>query len=258
MTHKPSLRDVVRRATATELPRRFYETATVGPEDGLLAVLLDGRPVRTPAKQRLAVKDAAVAEALAAEWQGQGERIDPGTMPLTRIVNAAIDRVAGEMAAVRGDIVAYGGSDLLCYRADGPEDLVDRQNAVWSPLLDWARQALGARFILAEGVVHVTQQPETLAAIDRALERFDALQLAALHVVTTLAGSAIIALALAAGRLTPDEAWLAAHLDEDWQMSRWGADEVALSRRAARRREFDAAALILAGSADSSTGGDAT
>jgi chaperone required for assembly of F1-ATPase len=200
----------------------------------------------TPAKRPLAVSNRAVAEALASEWASQGEHIDPASMPITRIVNSAIDGVAGEMAAVRADIVSHAGSDLLCYRAEGPQGLVEAQDAAWSPLVAWARDALGARFILAEGVMPVKQDDQTLAAIARALESFGPLALAALHTVTTLTGSAIIALALALGRITPDEAWAAAHVDEDWQMKKWGTDAAAASRRSARRREFDAAAAILA------------
>ena len=143
-----------------------------------------------------------------------------------RIVNSAIDGVAGEMAAVRADIVSHAGSDLLCYRAEGPRGLVEAQDAAWSPLVSWAKDALGARFILAEGVMPVKQDDQTLAAIARAVEGFGPLALAALHTVTTLTGSAIIALR-SRGRITPDEAWAAAHVDEDWQMKKWGGDTAA-------------------------------
>ena len=236
----------VRRAAHRALPGRFYKEAKAEPHGDLFALKLDGRLAMTPAKQPLAVASRPVAEALAGEWASQGEHIDPASMPLTRIVNSAIDGVAGEMPAVRADIVSHAGSDLLCYRAEGPEGLVEAQNAAWAPLLAWAKEALGARFILAEGVMPVKQDEATLAAIARAVEGYGPLALAALHTVTTLTGSAIIALALAKGRITPDEAWATAHVDEDWQMEKWGADEAAVSRRSARRREFDAAAAILA------------
>ena len=186
-----------------------------------------------------------MAEALAAEWQGQGERIDPATMPLTRIANSAIDRVAGEMAPVRAEIVKYAGSDLVCYRGEGPASLVAAQEAAWDPVLAWAREALGARFVLAEGIIAVEQPAESLAAVDTALAGLDPLRLAAVHVVTTLTGSALIALAVLNGALGPEEAWAAAHVDEDWQMEQWGRDEMALARRAARWRDMQAAALIL-------------
>ena len=244
--NKPSdPRTTVRRLARPERPKRFYKTAAVGPGETGFAVLLDGRPLRTPARKPVAVDDAAVAAALAKEWDAQAEVIEPGTMPLTRIVNTAIDRVAGDMKAVRADIVAHAGTDLICYRADGPGSLVEAENVLWTPLLDWAREELGARLILAEGIVHVSQDEAALAAIAEAVRPYDALSLAALHVATTLTGSAILALALARGRLSVDEAWAVAHVDEDWQMRHWGRDEVALARRAARFAELEAAALVL-------------
>jgi chaperone required for assembly of F1-ATPase len=229
-----------------ELPKRFYKAAAAIPVDGGYAVALDGRTVKTPASKPLAVPSLAVATALAAEWEAQTERIDPGKMPLTRLVNAAIDRVSGEMAAVRADIVAYAGNDLICYRADGPESLVAAQNAAWNPLVQWAKDALGARLTLVEGVIHAPQDPTVMDAIARAIEPFDALRLAALHTATTLSGSAIIAFALARGHVGLAKAWAAAHVDEDWQMGHWGRDEAAMARRAAREAEFEAAGLILA------------
>jgi chaperone required for assembly of F1-ATPase len=235
-----------RRLMRPELPRRFYKSATVGERNGKFAVLLDGRPARTPGRHLLAVAIADVAGALAAEWNAQGEWIDPSAMPLTRLVNAGIDRVAAEMPAVRGEIVKYAGSDLLCYRAEGPPDLVARQEGAWSPLIDWAEQTFDVGLRLGAGVVHVAQAAATLARIDSALADYDALSIAAINAVTTLTGSAIIALAVARGRLDAREAWAGAHVDEDWQMERWGADEAALQRRAARWREMEAAVLILA------------
>lgn len=240
--------EAARRMARRELPRRFYKEASIAPQGDGFAVTLDGRVAKTPAGKPLQVPEEKLAAALAVEWQTQGEFIDPATMPLTRIVNAAIDRVAGEMAAVRADIVKHAGSDLLLYRAESPPSLVEAQQKEWSPLVDWARQALGARFILAEGIVHVTQDPAALAAIARAVEPYDPLALAALHTITTLTGSAIIALAVAHRRLTTEEAWKAAHVDEDFQMSQWGKDELALARRAARWQEMEAAAQILSAS----------
>jgi len=235
------------RLARPELPKRFYALATAAPvAGGGFALHLDGRGAKTPARNPLAVGDKRVAEALAAEWNAVGERIDPGAMPLTKLVNSAIDRVAVEMQAVRADIVAYAGTDAICYRAEGPESLIAAEDSAWNPLLVWAREALGARFVLAGGIMHVRQDERTLAAIADALKPLDSLTLAALHVVTTLTGSAIIALALLRGRLSPDEAWAAAHVDEDWQARHWGEDELANQRRLARRAEFDAAALVLA------------
>jgi chaperone required for assembly of F1-ATPase len=201
---------------------------------------------KTPAGHPLAVASKRIATAMAAEWAAQGERLDPATMPLTRIVNSAIDGVSRQVDAVRADIVRHAGSDLVCYRAEGPEALTARQEAVWAPLLAFARDALGARFVLAEGVMHVEQSPEALAAIGRALQGYDAPSLAAIHTVTTLTGSAVIALALARHQVSAEEGWAAAHVDEDWQMSQWGEDAPALQRRALRWREMEAAAAILA------------
>jgi chaperone required for assembly of F1-ATPase len=234
-----------RRMARVELPRRFYGEAKAERRGEGYALLLDGRLAKTPAKKPLIVQKRAVAEALAAEWAAQGERLDPSKMPVTRIVNAAIDRIGEEQAAVRADIVKHAASDLLCYRAEGPQSLIDRQEALWSPLIAWAGETLGARFILSAGIVHVAQPERTLQAIEKAVAPFDPFELAALHSATTLSGSAIIALALARGRVTADAAWEAANLDEDWQMSQWGADEAAAALRKQRFNEFAAAALIL-------------
>ena len=233
------------RLARQELPRRFYKTAAAEQREGGFALTLDGKQARTPTRNPLVVANRAVAEAMAAEWASQGEHIDPSTMPLTRIANAAIDRVAGEMEAVAGEIVKYAGTDLVCYRADGPPSLVAAQEAAWAPVLAWAREALGARFVLVEGIIAAEQPEASLAAIAGALADLDPLRLAAVNVVTTLTGSALIAVALLRGHLTAEAAWAAAHVDEDWQMGQWGRDEIALQRRAARWREMQAAALIL-------------
>jgi chaperone required for assembly of F1-ATPase len=233
------------RLARQELPRRFYKTAAVLPREGGFVLTLDGKPARTPGRNPIVVVPEAVAAALAAEWQAQGERIDPATMPLTRIVHSAIDRVSREMEPVRAEIVKYAGSDLTCYRAGEPASLVEAQAAAWGPLLAWARAALGAGFVLAEGIVAVDQPAESLDAVAAALSDLDPLRLAAVHVVTTLTGSALIGLAVLRGALSPEEAWAAGHVDEDWQMEQWGRDTMALSRRAARWREMQAAALIL-------------
>ena len=171
----------------------------------------------------MVVAREVVAAAMAAEWEAQSERIDPGTMPMTRIVNSAIDRVARrDGGGPRGDRqIRRLGPHLLPRRwAGGPGR---RQDEVWSPLIAWAREALGARFVLAEGIVHVVQDKAALDAVARALDPYEALSLAAISTITTLTGSAILALAVARGRLTAAEAWAAAHVDEDWQMSLWGS-----------------------------------
>ncbi|WP_108683453.1 ATP12 family chaperone protein [Methyloceanibacter sp. wino2] len=228
------------------LPKRFYKEVTVSDEGGQAAILLDGRPVRTPGKAPLTVPNAALAEAIADEWRAQGDRIDPHTMPLTKLVNSAIDGVVGQEAAVVDDIVAHAGSDLLCYRASGPEGLLALQAEAWDPVLAWASGALGAPMSLAEGVMHIPQPEASLAALRAEIEALDALKLAALHVMTTLTGSALLPLAVARGELSPEAAWDAAHVDEDWQISQWGEDAEARQRRKNRKADFEAAAKLLA------------
>jgi chaperone required for assembly of F1-ATPase len=246
----PPLDDPVaaaRRSTRATLRRRFYTNATTAPVAGGYAVLLDDKPVNTPARRPLAAPTLALAEAIAAEWQAQQDVIDPAKMPLTRLANAIIDGVATAPQPVADEIAKYLASDLLFYRAGSPEGLVESQRSHWDPILAWARQALGADFRTAEGVVHVTQPPAALTAARAAIPD-DPWRLGAAHVVTTLTGSALIALALSRGALSADAAWQAAHVDEDWNMAQWGRDEMALQRRDFRHAEFQAAALVLAGS----------
>lgn len=229
-----------------ELPKRFYEKVGVEERDGGHAVLLDGRPVRTPARRVLAFPSAALAQAAAAEWASQEKTVDPATMPLTRIANSAIDGVADRLAEVADTIAEYAGSDLLCYRADSPEKLVARQNAAWDPVLAWAGARLGRPFSLACGLMPVSQDAVLLAAFRGALDGRGPLVLAALHTVTTLTGSAVLALSLGEGAFQADAVWSAAHVDEDWNIEQWGEDAEAAARRKARHAEFAAAALILA------------
>jgi chaperone required for assembly of F1-ATPase len=242
--------DPVRRAQIqmrTPLPKRFYKAVSVEPDGEVFGVRLDGKPVRTPGKALLALPNAAAAALVAGEFEAQAEVIDPVTMPTLRLVNTAIDGVAADPQAVLEDILRFASSDLLCYRADGPQGLVDRQNRHWDPVLDWARSDLGARFNLAEGVIHVEQPRGTIAVLGAHLaRRADPLRLAALHVMTSLTGSALLALAVEAGGLDTEAAWLAAHVDEDWQIEQWGQDAEALSRRAQRKRDMMAAAGLLA------------
>ncbi|OAP41935.1 ATPase [Sinorhizobium glycinis] len=242
--------DPVRRAQIQmqkPLPKRFYKTVGIAEaEGGGHAVLLDGRPVRTPAKRPLAVPTLKLAELLAAEWDAQAEIIDPSAMPLTRIVNTAIDGVALDQRAVFDEIVRFAGSDLLCYRADSPAGLVQRQNEIWNPVLDWAAQSLGARFILAEGVIHQEQPHEAISAYAEGVRAFATpLGLACLHTITALTGSALLALAFGMGRLSAEDAWSAAHVDEDWQIEHWGTDEEAFQRRESRWKEMQAATAVL-------------
>ncbi|TXN13796.1 ATPase, partial [Methylobacterium sp. WL122] len=184
---------------------------------------------------------------LAAEWAAQGETIDPAKMPFTRLINTAIDGVAPRMAAVAEDLWPYAGTDLVAYRAGTPERLVAAQAEAWDPILDWAREALGARLILSEGVMHVTQPEDSVTALRAAVSAIDdPFRLAAFHTLTTLSGSLLIALAVLAGRLTAEEGWEAAHVDETYQTAVWGADEDAATRLAGRKVEFLAAAEVAA------------
>ncbi|KUO57202.1 MAG: hypothetical protein APF80_04250 [Alphaproteobacteria bacterium BRH_c36] len=237
------------RRDARALPKRFYEDVSVAERslDGSgreWQLLLDARAVRTPGKALVAVPSQRLAEALAEEWRAQTERIDPATMPLTKIVNSAIDGVRGRETEVAADIVAFAGSDLVCYRAEGPDDLVAMQAAAWDRVLEWARGVFGARFVLAQGVMPVEQPSTSIEALAAELRDFDALKLCALHVITTLTGSALIALAHARGELSLEAAWQAAHVDEDFQIAQWGADEEATERRNKRWAEFQAASAI--------------
>jgi chaperone required for assembly of F1-ATPase len=244
-TERPDPIEAARRAMRPPLPRRFYREAAVDEAEDGFRVMLEGRPVRTPARRFLAAPTRALADALTAEWNAQGKSIDPATMPLTRLANSIIDGVANAPEPVAAEIAKYLGSDLLLYRAEGPQGLLERQAQHWDPLIAWAREALGARFVLAQGVVHVAQ-PQGAVTSARAAVPGDPWRLGAIHVITTLTGSALIALALMRGRLTADQAWDAAHVDEDWNMEQWGRDDIALERRAARRTEMDAAARVLA------------
>ncbi len=226
--------------------RRFYKKAEVEEVDERFVLSLDGRRARTPGRNPLAHASRPLMLEVAAEWERQGETIDPAGMPLTRLMNSAIDGVAHTMAETRADILRYAGSDLLCYRAEEPDTLVARQAHAFDPVLRWAADQLGARFHVTAGVMHVAQPPEALAAIGAALEAYnDPAALAALRVMTTLSGSALLALAVARGFRTPEAAWRAAHVDEDFQTERWGADAEALTRREARWREFEAAATVV-------------
>jgi chaperone required for assembly of F1-ATPase len=227
------------------LPKRFYKNAGIEERDGLFHLTLDGRVAKTPGKQALAVPSRALAEAMAREWAEQGAEIDPSTMPITRIVNSAIDGVKPRQAEVVDDLVRYAGSDLIYYRVSEPARLVQSQDVTWNPILDWVKESHGARFNLAEGVMHVTQPGEAIAAIRAVLERIDSpFALAALHVMTTLSGSVLIALAHASGPLDADQAWAAAHVDELYQESVWGEDYEAMERRRRREADFKAASEV--------------
>jgi len=236
--------EAARRSTRPILRRRFYGTVTTARVSAGHAVELDRKPLRTPAGRVLAAPTPGLAQAIAAEWAAQGEMIDPAKMPHTRLANAIIDGVAERPGLVAAEIEKYLASDLVCYRADGPQGLRERQAEHWDPILAWARDTLGAPLRLGEGVVHVAQPAAALAAARAAIPA-GPWRLGAVHAVTTLTGSALIALSLARGGLSAEAAWRAAHVDEDWNMEQWGRDELALERREFRFAEFSAAAAVL-------------
>jgi chaperone required for assembly of F1-ATPase len=236
--------EAVRRGTRTPRRKRFYTVADVAETDGGFAITLDGKPIRTPSGRVVAVPVKSLAQAIAAEWQAQGETLEPQTMPLTRFANSVVEGVVDRADQVRDDIAKYLQTDLLFYRAGHPEELVRREAQHWDPVLDWARDSLGAHFILAEGVMHVSQPEQAIAAVCAALPS-DPWTIAAAHVVTTVTGSALLALALSHRVRDPQQVWAAAHVDEDWNAEQWGEDEEAAARRAARQVDFSAAVQIV-------------
>jgi chaperone required for assembly of F1-ATPase len=243
----PSLdpEEAVRQSTRTGQRKRFYALASVSETPDGFAILLDGKPVRTPSRNLLAAPSQEIAAMMAAEWQAQRDVIDPMTMPVTRLANSVIDGVTGRVEAVVEDIAKYFETDLLFYRAGHPEALVAREASHWDPVLFWAAEMLGAHFILTEGIVHV-RQPDPAIAAARAALPSEPWAVGALHVITTLTGSALLALALMRRRLDADEVWAAAHVNEDWNSEQWGVDEEAAARQAARLSDFRAAASVLA------------
>lgn len=209
-------------------------------------VLLDGRPVRTPAKAALVLPTDALADAVATEWRAVEGEIDPRAMPLTGLANAAIDRVTPIRADFAADLAKYGEGDVLCYRADLPVELAARQDAVWTPMLDWARGRYDVAFTLVTGIIHRAQPAETVARLGAALAARDAWELAALSPLVTISGSLVASLMLAEGAIDAEGAFDATHLDELWQAELWGEDWMATDARAARRADFTAAARFLA------------
>jgi len=236
--------EAVRRATRVPRRKRFYTSAGIAEAEGGFAVTLDGKPIRTPSGRHVVAPNREIAEAIAAEWNAQVEVINPLTMPLTRFANSVGEGVVDRVDAVADDVAKYLGTDLLFYRAGHPEALVAKEAAHWDRVVFWAANELGAHFILAEGIMHITQ-PEPAIKAARAAFPNHPWSVAALHVVTTLTGSALLALALHHGVRNADEVWAAAHVDEDWNIEKWGIDEEVAARRAARLVDFTAAVTIL-------------
>ncbi|MGB7856603.1 MAG: ATP12 family protein [Pseudolabrys sp.] len=230
-----------RRGGRPNLRKRFYETAHVG--DGG-AILIDGKPIKTPARRILNAPTRELAEAIAGEWNSQIDVVDPARMPLTRLANVIIDAVSDAPRPVADEIEKYLRSDLVFYRAEAPAVLAEKEAHAWDPVLAWARDRFNARFVLAQGVMYVAQSRESVEALCSAIPT-EPWRLGAVSSITTLTGSGLLAVALAHQALDAGEVWSAAHVDEDWQMSQWGRDELALQRRAFREAEFRAAASVL-------------
>ena len=222
--------------------KRFWKTtATTEAADGF-GIELDGRPVKTPAKAPLIVPTAALASAIAAEWDAQQDKIDPLTMPVTRGANAAIDKVATQKSEVVALLAAYGDSDLLCYRAAGPAALIAEQKMNWDPLLDWADATYGVRLRSGEGVMHVAQDADGLARLTAELDQLSPFELAAAHDLISLSGSLIIGLAVMRGYVAAPRAWAVSRVDEEWQISQWGEDEEARAQEMLKSQAFENAA----------------
>lgn len=221
--------------------KRFWTAAEVAEADNGFGVTLDGRSVKTPAKAPLTLPSRALAQALAEEWDAQEKVIDPTSMPLTRLANSAIDKVTPQHAAVAEMLAEYGGSDLLCYRAESPEELIQRQAAAWDPWVDWAAARHEARLILAQGLMPVEQPPAALERLHRVVSAHDPFALTALHEFVTLTGSLVLGLAVSAGALEAGEAWDLSRVDERWQEEQWGHDEEAAALARAKREAILAA-----------------
>lgn len=225
--------------------KRFWSKAEAVAGGGEWGVELDGRPVRTPARAPLVLPQEALALAIANEWEETGETVDPRGMPLTGLANAAIDRVAPDPQRFATDLARYAEADLLCYRADGPKALIDRQAAAWDPLLQWARRRYDVDFAVTHGITHVPQQPATIARLSHAVATLDPFHLAGISPLVTIGGSLVAALAVLEGEVDPEAAWTALTVDDAWQLDKWGSDAEAEAALANRRADFTAAARFL-------------
>ena len=225
--------------------KRFYKQADVTELDGGWGVALDGKPIKTPLKTVFAAPTRAMADAAAAEWNAQAEVVNPHAMPVTKAVNSAIDRTGPEYDAVVEMVAAYGGSDLLCYRAEAPEGLIARQAEAWDPLLAWAEEAFGARLLITKGVMHALQPEDGQAALADAVRAHDPFELTALYDLVALSGSLVIGLAISKGRLAVEDGWALSRVDETWQQEFWGVDDEAAAVAARKAGEFADAARFL-------------
>jgi chaperone required for assembly of F1-ATPase len=230
--------------------KRFYKGVSVGQAEDGFRILLDGRPVKTPARNFLAVPTRPMAEAIAAEWRGQSETIEPTSMPFLRLADTVIDGVAANRSEVITAILRYAENDLLCYRAHQPPELARLQRENWDPVLDWAARRYGVRLAVADGFCHVEQPADASTSFGAALDRYDSFSLAALHVAASITGSAVLALALGEGELTPAQLFALSRIDEDYQSSRWGRDSEAEIRATGLARELDNATAFMAAARD--------
>jgi chaperone required for assembly of F1-ATPase len=225
--------------------KRFWKEAAVTPDGGGWGISLDGKPVRSPARKPLVVPTRALGEAIAAEWNEAGERVDPRAMPLTGLANAAIDHVAADPGQFARSLAQYGGSDLACYRAEGPRALVERQERSWDPLLGWARRRFDVDFSTTCGIIHVPQPDATTQRLAHVVAVLEPFRLAGLSPLVTIGGSLVAALAVLEGAISPEQAWNSVTIDDRWQLEQWGADAEAEASLKARRRDFLAAARFL-------------
>ena len=222
--------------------KRFWKDVTITAERG---IALDGRPVRTPGRLALVLPTDVLADAVAGEWRAVEGEIDPRRMPLTGLANTAIERVAPDAATFAAGLAAWAESDMLCYRAESPEPLIERQTAAWDPLLAWARTRYDVHFVVTAGIMHQPQPPATLARLGEAVAARSAFELAPLAPIVTITGTLVGALALIEGATDAARLWTAAHIDEDWQAELWGRDPLALAAYEERQRDFNAAVRFL-------------
>lgn len=225
--------------------KRFWTDVSARQDDAGWTIELDGRPVKTPARAALLLPTALLAEAIANEWRDVDDKIDPRAMPLTGLANAAIDRVAADRGAFAAGLARYAEADLLCYRAEGPNALVERQAAAWDSLLAWARRRYDIDFVVTSGIVHVAQSEATVSVLSQAVASLDAFRLAGLSPLVTIGGSLVAALAVNEQAVSADRAWAAVSLDDCWQLEQWGSDAEAEVALANRERDFMAAAGFL-------------
>ena len=227
------------------MSKRFYENAGIAALGDDYTIELDGRPVKTPAGKPIAVPSSGLAQAMADEWQAQGDTVDPRSMPLTGLINTGLDRTGLERPAMVRSVLRYAETDLLCYRAEAPQDLVDLQHETWQPLLDWADETFGARLQVTSGILPIVQPPVAVSALEPPLETFGDLEFTAVSSLAAACGSLIISLALAHRHIDADQAFAASELDHDYQIRRWGSDAEAEARQRSLRSDIAVANSIL-------------